>query len=48
MTNQLNTLIIEDHPFIVEGYIRVLEAISSKHSDIDFKISTANNCEEAD
>lgn len=47
MTNQLNTLIIEDHPFIVEGYKRVLENIALKNSNLDFKITTAKNCDEA-
>lgn len=47
MTTQLNTLIIEDHPFIVEGYIDILKWISSERSDVDFKIRTAHNCEQA-
>lgn len=47
MTNQLNTLIIEDHPFIAEGYQRVLESIASESSYVEFKIRMANNCEEA-
>ncbi|MFL1012611.1 DNA-binding response regulator [Flavisericum labens] len=47
MTKQLNTLIIEDHPFIIEGYKRVLETISAEHGAIDFKISSAGNCDEA-
>ncbi|SFZ93390.1 DNA-binding response regulator, NarL/FixJ family, contains REC and HTH domains [Flaviramulus basaltis] len=46
MINQLNTLIIEDHPFIIEGYKRVLDHISSNDGNLDFKIRTAKNCEE--
>lgn len=47
MIKSLQTLIIEDHPFIVEGYKRVLEHIALNNSDLDFKITTAKNCDEA-
>ncbi len=47
MTKLIQTLIIEDHPFIIEGYIRVLDHIASKHDNLDFKITIAKNCDEA-
>jgi two-component system response regulator NreC len=47
MIKPLQTLIIEDHPFIVEGYIRVLEHITLNNSGLDFKIAVAKNCDEA-
>lgn len=47
MIKPFQTLIIEDHPFIIEGYINVLENIASKHSHLEFKIKTAKNCDEA-
>lgn len=47
MINTFRTLIIEDHPFIIEGYIRVLEHIASNNSQLNFKITTANNCDQA-
>ena len=47
MIKPLQTLIIEDHPFIVEGYIRVLEQMALKNSILNFKITVAKNCDEA-
>ncbi|MBD0832820.1 response regulator [Aestuariibaculum sediminum] len=47
MNNTYQTLIIEDHPFIMEGYTRVLEHISKSQGNYSFNISTAKNCDEA-
>ena len=47
MTTTLNTLIIEDHQLIIDGYTRALKHISSKNSNITFTINTAINCDEA-
>lgn len=47
MTNLLNTLIIEDHPIIAESYARILTDITAEHRKIQFNITTAHNCEDA-
>lgn len=47
MNKPINTLIIEDHQLIIDGYVRALDHVSSKHSDIDFKVSIAKNCIDA-
>ncbi|ULC57920.1 DNA-binding response regulator [Flaviramulus sp. BrNp1-15] len=47
MIKPLNTLIIEDHQLIIDGYIRALDYVSSKNHTIQFKITVAKNCDEA-
>lgn len=43
MRKQLNILILDDHPMIIEGYTRVLT--SNKHYSLNIEIAT--NCDEA-
>lgn len=47
MTKLLNILIIDDHPLIVEAYRSGLNQVSLKNLDIEFAVSTANNCDTA-
>ncbi|GAA3614615.1 response regulator [Flavivirga amylovorans] len=47
MTKLLNTLIIEDHQLIIDGYTRALEHVSSQNHEIVFKITVAKNCDDA-
>lgn len=42
-----NTLIIDDHPMIVEGYKSALNHIEKNTKDINFEISIASNCDTA-
>lgn len=46
MITTFNTLIIEDHQLIIDGYSRALEHISKKNITVQFKIRTAKNCDE--
>lgn len=48
MINPINTLIIEDHQLIIDGYTRALEHVSSLQNDFTFKITVAKNCDDAD
>ena len=46
MKKPLNTLIIEDHPLIVDVYTRALENVST-NSNMIFNIKVAKTCDEA-
>lgn len=43
--NKYNVLLIDDHPLIMEAYQSALFFLSSLNEDIEFEISSANNCE---
>ncbi|PKQ45972.1 response regulator [Confluentibacter flavum] len=45
--NTYHVLIIEDHPLITEAYKKAFSQISLKNPKLNFKISTANNCDAA-
>ncbi len=45
MLNKYNVLLIDDHPLIMEAYQSALFFLSSMNDDIEFEISSANNCE---
>ena len=47
MIKPFNTLIIEDHQLIIDGYIRALEYVSSKNSNILFTTHITKNCDDA-
>lgn len=44
MSNIINLLIVDDHPFIIEGYKHGINAYKSKE-EYKFNISQAKNCE---
>ncbi|HEY0046592.1 MAG TPA: response regulator transcription factor [Flavobacterium sp.] len=44
MATKVNIIIVDDHPFIIEGY---KNAINSYSSSYEFSISQANDCETA-
>ncbi|WP_169301380.1 response regulator [Pontimicrobium aquaticum] len=48
MNKQINVLIVEDEPLIINSLQNVLEHISDSDSGFTFKISTAKNCDTAD
>lgn len=43
----INTLIIDDHPLIIEANIIALKHFTSINKDVNFKINAANNCDSA-
>ncbi|MBU3820583.1 response regulator [Flavobacteriaceae bacterium XHP0103] len=45
--NTYRVLIIEDHPLITEAYKKAFLKVDSKNPELDFNISTANNCDSA-
>ena len=45
MTTQLNILMVDDHPIILEGYQNVLMA--TKKPEYEYLIHTANTCDSA-
>jgi two-component system response regulator NreC len=47
MIKPLNTLIIEDHQLIIDGYTRALDYVSSQNNSIIFKLIIAKNCDDA-
>ncbi len=47
MSQILNTLIVDDHPIIIEAMTRALNVISKKSHDFEFDIKTANDCDSA-
>ncbi len=47
MKREYSTLIIDDHPLILDAYKNAFEFISLKNSDITFKISLARDCDTA-
>lgn len=47
MIKTFHTLIIDDHQLIIDSYIRALEYVSSKISNVVFKINVAKNCDDA-
>ena len=47
MIKPLQTLIIDDHQLIIDGYIRALDHVALKSSHFSFNIITAKNCDEA-
>ncbi|WP_299550663.1 DNA-binding response regulator [Seonamhaeicola sp.] len=47
MIDPLQTLIIEDQPIVLDGYIRVLETIASRYDALNFKIRIAESYDEA-
>lgn len=47
MTEQLKTLIVEDHQLIVDSYITALEQISKNKPEISFNTIVAKDCDEA-
>lgn len=42
-----NTLIIDDHPLIIEAYKSALKNVSDQKEDVKFNISIAKNCDVA-
>ena len=47
MSKTYNTLIVDDHPLIVEAYKAALKNISSNQEDVNFSISIAKDCDAA-
>lgn len=47
MIPTLNTLIIEDHQLIIDGYTRALNYVSEKNTNTNFNMRIAKNCDEA-
>jgi len=45
MKKELNILMVDDHPIILEGYKRIL--LDNRSEKVTMKIDTANSCEEA-
>lgn len=45
MKKELNILMVDDHPIILEGYKRIL--LDNRSEEVTMKIDTANSCEEA-
>lgn len=43
----INTLIIDDHPLIIEANTTALRHLASNNKDLNFKIKTANSCDSA-
>lgn len=48
MNQKLAVLIVEDHPLISNAYKKTLKKISVENDELEFDISTAKNCDEAD
>ncbi len=42
-----NSLIIEDHPLIVDAYKRAFAEVKTQAEDINFNITTVDNCDDA-
>lgn len=48
MESQLiKILFVEDHPLIIEGYVRALELLRKQRPELDFKVSEAASCDAA-
>jgi DNA-binding NarL/FixJ family response regulator len=45
MAKKINIIIVDDHPFIIEGYKNAINSYNS--SDFEFTITQANNCKSA-
>ncbi|MEG9329161.1 DNA-binding response regulator, NarL/FixJ family, contains REC and HTH domains [Salinimicrobium catena] len=45
MKKELNILMVDDHPIILEGYKKIL--LDNRAEDVAMRIDTANSCEEA-
>ncbi len=45
MARSINIIIVDDHPFIIEGYKNAINSYAS--SEYQFKITQANNCKSA-
>ncbi|HLA55413.1 MAG TPA: response regulator transcription factor [Flavobacterium sp.] len=45
MPKKINIIIVDDHPFIIEGYKNAINSYNS--SDFEFTITQANNCKSA-
>ena len=45
MAKKINIIIVDDHPFIIEGYKNAINSYNS--SDYEFTITQANNCKSA-
>ncbi len=46
MTRKINVLVIEDHPLIIDSYLKALKDIE-KSDKFEFRIKTANDCDKA-
>ena len=45
MAKKINIIIVDDHPFIIEGYKNAINSYNS--TDFEFTITQANNCKSA-
>lgn len=47
MVNKYKVLLVDDHPLIMEAYQSALFFLNSLNDNLEFEISSANNCEQA-